>query len=71
MDIQRELALAHPNVVEPIPEAKRIKITRFNIDLNMRRAQLEYVQGVAKDGEMLPLRQHVVRWRGNEGALMS
>jgi hypothetical protein len=71
IDIQRELALAHPNVVEPIPEAKRIKITRFNIDLNMRRAQLEYVQGVAKDGEMLPLRQHVVRWRGNEGALMS
>jgi hypothetical protein len=60
---QRELASVNANKVGSIPEANKIKITRFDIDLNMRRAQLEYVQGVAKSGEMLALREHIVRWQ--------
>lgn len=45
-----------------VPEDRRVKITRFNVDLNMRRAQLEFTQGPARENKEPRLEEHTVRW---------
>jgi hypothetical protein len=45
-----------------VPEDRRVKITRFNVDLNMRRAQLEFMQGPARENKEPRLEEHTVRW---------
>lgn len=46
---------------EVVPEGRRVKITRFNVELNMRRAQLEFIQGHAEEAKP-NLEEHTVRW---------
>jgi hypothetical protein len=37
-EVSNGLAPINKQDAEPIPEARRVKVTRFNIDLNMRKA---------------------------------
>jgi hypothetical protein len=45
-----------------VPEVRRIRIARFNIELNMRKVQLEFTRGRASEGEEPVFEQDAVRW---------
>jgi hypothetical protein len=47
-----------------VPEETRVRITRFNVDLNLRLVQLEYVQGpvTRRDGRIPEVKESVVCW---------
>jgi hypothetical protein len=47
---------------EVVPEERRVRIGRFNVDLNMRRAQLEFTQGPTRGLKEPKLQEYIVKW---------
>lgn len=47
---------------QPIPESRRLRIAKFHVDLNKRRAQLEYTQGPVGNGNRVEVMRHNVLW---------
>ena len=60
--IERNLGSSERDVEDVIPEKSRVRITRFYVDLNLRKAQLEYTQGPVREKEDVLFRENVVRW---------